>query len=101
MYKGQDLFLDHFARLGVFSKVSSLVGPLDEDREEEGATAQVKRVSQIVIIYFLLFFSFLLTRIVETRMVMMISKIMLIVIMITKMIMIIPVSYNALASITT
>ncbi|XP_030855099.1 E3 ubiquitin-protein ligase HECTD1 isoform X1 [Strongylocentrotus purpuratus] len=43
MYKGQDLFLDHFARLGVFSKVSSLVGPLDEDREEEGATAQVKR----------------------------------------------------------
>ncbi|XP_071499022.1 E3 ubiquitin-protein ligase HECTD1-like [Diadema antillarum] len=43
MNKGQDLFLDHFARLGVFSKVSSLVGPMEEEREEEGATAQQKR----------------------------------------------------------
>lgn len=27
MTKAQDIFLDHFARLGVFSKVSQLAGP--------------------------------------------------------------------------
>lgn len=29
MEKAQDAFLDHFARLGVFSKVLALVGPRD------------------------------------------------------------------------
>lgn len=29
MAKAQDIFLDHFARLGVFSKVQALAGPLD------------------------------------------------------------------------
>lgn len=39
MSKGQDLFLDHFARLGVFSKVSALAGSFEEF-EEEGAMAE-------------------------------------------------------------
>lgn len=29
MNKAQDIFLDHFARLGVFSKVIQLAGPQD------------------------------------------------------------------------
>lgn len=29
MNKAQDIFLDHFARLGVFSKVLQLAGPQD------------------------------------------------------------------------
>lgn len=29
MVKAQDIFLDHFARLGVFSKVYALAGPPD------------------------------------------------------------------------
>ncbi|XP_078675972.1 E3 ubiquitin-protein ligase HECTD1-like isoform X4 [Branchiostoma floridae x Branchiostoma belcheri] len=35
MKKGAELYLDHFARLGVVSKVCSLAGPPDEDSEEE------------------------------------------------------------------
>ncbi len=31
MTKCQDVFLDHFARLGIFNKVLSLAGPPDED----------------------------------------------------------------------
>ncbi|XP_022105219.1 E3 ubiquitin-protein ligase HECTD1-like [Acanthaster planci] len=42
MRKGQDLFLDHFARLGIFSKVSSLAGPPDVI-EEEGPTSHDKK----------------------------------------------------------
>ena len=38
--KGEHLFLDHFARLGVFSKVSSLAGPAEEMDDEEGAVAR-------------------------------------------------------------
>ena len=34
MVKARDIFLDHFARLGVFSKVHSLAGP--PDVEEDG-----------------------------------------------------------------
>ncbi|XP_033735284.1 E3 ubiquitin-protein ligase HECTD1-like isoform X2 [Pecten maximus] len=37
MSKGQDIFLEHFARLGLFGRVLSLAGPMDE---EEGATAK-------------------------------------------------------------
>lgn len=37
MNKGGSLFLDHFARLGLFGKVLNLSGPLDED---EGACAK-------------------------------------------------------------
>lgn len=36
MSKAQDLFLDHFARLGIFSKVQALIGPNDvQDTIEE------------------------------------------------------------------
>ena len=49
--KGEHLFLDHFARLGVFSKVSSLAGPAEE-MEEEGAVARERKpVSFVVSLY--------------------------------------------------
>lgn len=36
MVKEPDVFLDHFARLGIFSKVQSLAGPLEcQDNNEE------------------------------------------------------------------
>ena len=31
MSKDQEIFLDHFARLGVFNKVAGLAGPDDDD----------------------------------------------------------------------
>ena len=34
--KANDVFIEHFARLGVISKVSEMVGPLLEDEDEEG-----------------------------------------------------------------
>ena len=33
--KANDVFIEHFARLGVISKVSEMVGPLLEDEDEE------------------------------------------------------------------
>ena len=43
--------MDHFARLGVFSKVSSLAGPVEE-MEEEGAVARERKpVSFAVILH--------------------------------------------------
>ena len=39
MQKSPDLFLDHFARLGVFNKVLQLAGPEEEEEEEEAAAA--------------------------------------------------------------
>ncbi|XP_044733919.1 E3 ubiquitin-protein ligase HECTD1 isoform X2 [Chrysoperla carnea] len=53
MAKAQDIFLDHFARLGVFSKVQALAGPLDspeikdspeitiEDQNEASSTSAI------------------------------------------------------------
>lgn len=48
MSKTKDLFLDHFARLGVFSKVQALMGPsTDNDNDvigrsqEEGASGKL------------------------------------------------------------
>lgn len=40
MLKAQDLFLDHFARLGIFSKVQALTGPneVQESIEENENT---------------------------------------------------------------
>lgn len=35
MIKSQDIFLDHFARLGIFSKVQTLAGPLEVQENEE------------------------------------------------------------------
>lgn len=36
MVKAQEIFLDHFARLGIFSKVQSLAGPPESsDTNEE------------------------------------------------------------------
>jgi hypothetical protein len=34
MTKAQDIFLDHFARLGVFSKVLQLAGPQDTQESQ-------------------------------------------------------------------
>ena len=41
MNKGGSLFLDHFARLGLFGKVLSLAGPIED---EEGATGKDDKV---------------------------------------------------------
>ena len=37
MTKSPQVFLDHFARLGVFNKVLGLAGPPPEEEEENGA----------------------------------------------------------------
>ena len=47
--KSNNLFLEHFARLGVISKVSEMVGPLlpeehDEDEIDGAAISQEKKV---------------------------------------------------------
>lgn len=44
MVKAQDIFLDHFARLGIFSKVQALAGPPEsqEINEDEQSTDQGK-----------------------------------------------------------
>jgi len=42
MGKDPVIFLEHFARLGLFGRVLSLAGPLEE---EEGATAKEDKVS--------------------------------------------------------
>jgi E3 ubiquitin-protein ligase HECTD1 len=34
--KANEVFIEHFARLGVISKVSEMVGPLLEEEDEEG-----------------------------------------------------------------
>lgn len=39
MMKGKDEFLEHFARLGVFSKVAALAGPQDSPAEPENEPA--------------------------------------------------------------
>lgn len=41
MNKGGALFLDHFARLGLFGKVLSLAGPLEDN---EGASSKDDKV---------------------------------------------------------
>lgn len=46
MSKASDLFLEHFARLGVFSKVHALIGPTPE--EEERAKVKEEKVIMIV-----------------------------------------------------
>lgn len=35
MAKAQEIFLDHFARLGVFSKVQALAGPAEGNEVKE------------------------------------------------------------------
>ena len=42
MSKASDVFLEHFARLGVFSKVHALIGPTPE--EEERAKVKEEKV---------------------------------------------------------
>lgn len=44
MTKAQDIFLDHFARLGVFSKVLQLAGP--QDTQESQSNKKDENVSQ-------------------------------------------------------
>lgn len=51
--KSNDVFLEHFARLGVISKVSEMVGPLlaeehDEDETDGAAISQEKKVWKIL-----------------------------------------------------
>ena len=43
MSKASDVFLEHFARLGVFSKVHALIGPTPE--EEESAKVKEEKVN--------------------------------------------------------
>ena len=43
MTKAQDIFLDHFARLGVFSKVLQLAGP--QDTQEAQSNKKEENVS--------------------------------------------------------
>lgn len=43
MTKAQDIFLDHFARLGVFSKVLQLAGPQETSTPLSEAAAQSKK----------------------------------------------------------
>lgn len=35
MVKAQEVFLDHFARLGIFSKVQLLAGPMESNENNE------------------------------------------------------------------
>lgn len=44
MRKAEDVFIDQFARLGVFGKVLSLAGPPEEDDEEEEMARADERV---------------------------------------------------------
>ena len=43
--KANDVFIEHFARLGVISKVSEMVGPLLEEEEDEGDGDEVDGAS--------------------------------------------------------
>lgn len=45
MERCPDVYLDHFARLGVFNKVLAIAGPPLE--EEEGATAKEDKVGSV------------------------------------------------------
>ncbi|KAJ8931073.1 hypothetical protein NQ314_016102 [Rhamnusium bicolor] len=49
MAKSQEVFLDHFARLGIFTKVQALAGPPEaqENDENEPVTEETTEVSQI------------------------------------------------------
>lgn len=43
MVKSQEIFLDHFARLGIFTKVQALAGPPEtQDSEENEPTTEGK-----------------------------------------------------------
>lgn len=47
MLKAREIYLDHFARLGVFTKVLALAGPGDSDDE----TKKIKEDGVIKIVY--------------------------------------------------
>lgn len=50
MVKAQDIFLDHFARLGIFSKVQALAGPpesQDINEENEQSVEETAEQSQV------------------------------------------------------
>ncbi|XP_060532522.1 E3 ubiquitin-protein ligase Ufd4 isoform X2 [Cylas formicarius] len=46
MVKSQKIFLDHFARLGIFTKVQALAGPPDHQENEESETQQEEPIEQ-------------------------------------------------------
>lgn len=51
MNKAQDIFLDHFARLGIFSKVQALAGspePTGSAEEAEPVTEQGKQLYSLL-----------------------------------------------------
>lgn len=53
MIKAQDLFLDHFARLGIFSKVQALTGPNDiQENIEENEASNEQGMLFIVLGYY-------------------------------------------------
>lgn len=43
MEKARSIFLEHFARLGLFARVAALAGPMAQ--EEEGAKAKEEKVT--------------------------------------------------------
>lgn len=53
MLKAREIYLDHFARLGVFTKVLALAGPGDSDDE----TKKIKEDGVIKIVYLFILFS--------------------------------------------
>ena len=44
MLKGQEVFLEHFARLGLFGRVLTLAGPVSDD-EESAAKVKDEKVT--------------------------------------------------------
>lgn len=61
MNKAQDIFLDHFARLGVFSKVAQLAGPQDPAplQISDNTIKKEENVSQLIL-FFLYFYYYYL-----------------------------------------
>lgn len=43
MKKGQEIYLEHFARLGLFGRVLALVGPLEEEEAKEKVILKQKK----------------------------------------------------------
>lgn len=63
MSKTKDEFLDHFARLGVFSKVQALIGTTSEmeveqikSQEEPAKTSKGKMIMHVLVTLYLLYF---------------------------------------------
>lgn len=51
MVKAQEIFLDHFARLGIFSKVQSLAGPPESSDNNDDNDQVLEQGNKIKILY--------------------------------------------------